>query len=153
MNALSHLTSLRTNVSCHFTKNFNKAGHTCWSGDDIMHNMHDHKCKHDFKLNSPFWLVLGGIPHWACPMRAYYLLHCVKLTIQNGFQSQCWVTNNPWLEFLIFFFSLLMFAYSSSLFMSMLNLYWININIMNMKRHMLICLFIFMLLSMEKKLR
>jgi len=43
-----------------------------------------------------------------------------------------------------------MFAYSSSLFMSMSDLHWININIMNMKRHMLICLFIFMLLSMEK---
>jgi hypothetical protein len=39
---------------------------------------------------------------------------------------------------------------NSSLFMSMLNLISININIMNMKRHMLICFFIFMLVGKER---
>jgi hypothetical protein len=39
---------------------------------------------------------------------------------------------------------------NSSLFMSMSNLISININIMNMKRHMLICFFIFMLVGKEK---
>jgi hypothetical protein len=47
-----------------------------------------------------------------------------------------------------------MFSYgfnNSSLFMSMSNLISININIMDMKRHMLICHFISMLVNKEKK--
>jgi hypothetical protein len=39
---------------------------------------------------------------------------------------------------------------NSSLFMSMSNLILININIMDMKRHMLICLFISMLMGIER---
>ncbi len=39
---------------------------------------------------------------------------------------------------------------NSSLFMSMSNLISININIMNMKRHMLICFLIFMLVGKER---
>jgi hypothetical protein len=35
--------------------------------------------------------------------------------------------------------------------MSMLNLIWINIHLMNMKRHMLIYFFIFMLVDREKE--
>jgi hypothetical protein len=39
---------------------------------------------------------------------------------------------------------------NSSLFMSMLNLISININMMDMERHMLICLFISMLVGKER---
>ncbi len=39
---------------------------------------------------------------------------------------------------------------NSSLFLSMSNLISININNMDMKKHMLICLFIFMLLGKER---
>jgi hypothetical protein len=42
-----------------------------------------------------------------------------------------------------------MVSNSSSLFMSMSKLIGININIMDMKRHMLICLFISMLANRE----
>jgi len=44
-----------------------------------------------------------------------------------------------------------MVSNNSSLFMSMLNLIWININIMDMKRHMLICLFVFHIHVGEKR--
>jgi hypothetical protein len=47
-----------------------------------------------------------------------------------------------------------MFSYGSngsSLFMSMSNLVWININILDMKRHMLISLFISMLVGREEE--
>jgi hypothetical protein len=46
-----------------------------------------------------------------------------------------------------------MFPYDyqySSLFMSMTNLISININNMDIKRHMLICVFIFMLVGKER---
>jgi hypothetical protein len=39
------------------------------------------------------------------------------------------------------------------LFMFMSNLILTNINIMDMKKHMLICLFIFMLVGEEKEMR
>jgi hypothetical protein len=43
------------------------------------------------------------------------------------------------------------FSNSSSLFMSLSNLIWINVNIIDMKIHMLICLFISMLVGREKE--
>jgi hypothetical protein len=44
-----------------------------------------------------------------------------------------------------------MVSFSSSLLMSMSNLIWVNINIMDIKKHMLISLFISMLVGKEKE--
>jgi hypothetical protein len=59
-------------------------------------------------------------------------------------------TTNEDQVFLLFLCSH-MFSNSSSLFISMSNLIWIDVNTMDMKRHVLIFLLISMLLGREKK--
>ncbi len=62
-----------------------------------------------------------------------------------------WTTSDNELFKIIFYCFHIVFN-SSSLFMSMSNLIWININIMNVKIHTLIFLFISMLVGREKRM-
>jgi hypothetical protein len=79
----------------------------------------------------------------------------IKLTIL-GFMLHTWAPHCYALPMMIFLFIMFLYDYpymiinNSPLFTSMSNLILININIMDMKRHMLICLFIFMLVGNEK---
>ncbi len=56
----------------------------------------------------------------------------------------------PGMSFLSFLLCSHMMINNSSLFMSMSNVISINVNIMDMKMHMLICLLISMLVSIER---
>jgi hypothetical protein len=67
--------------------------------------------------------------------------------INLGFALLC-ITSDDQLS--LFFLCFCMVSNNSSLFMSISNLIWININIMDMKKHTLIFLFISMLVGREK---
>ncbi len=85
--------------------------------------------------------------------KSYWILSiCITINQYNlklGFTLLC-ITNVDQLFFLLFLCFHLFFN-SSSLFMSISKLIWININITDTKRHILICFFISMLMGKRKE--